>query len=177
MKNPLVPLLGLGGMYIGYNALVDNLGFGKTIAEQGKFEQFLLSKPWLIPILLGAAAIGTQEVQSAMFKSAAAYQPHFLKRLLVAMPASYIYAGMQENKLQRGETITEFDDFVRRHPAITGAVGTWGAGKMYQLMKRGPIGPGTVKTAEDVDVVDRLVMGLTPEKLDRLFLDVIDVKY
>ena len=71
-KNPLIGILGLGALYIGYNKLIDSMGMGKSIAQQGKFEQFLLSKPWLIPIVLGAAAAGTVGIQDAMFQKSAA---------------------------------------------------------------------------------------------------------
>lgn len=176
-KNPLIGILGLGALYIGYNNLVDSLGFGKSIAQQGKFEQFLLSKPWLIPIVLGAAAAGTVGVQDMMFnKTAGMFRPDFLKRTLVAVPASYIYAGSQENKLQQGQPITEFGDLVRRHPFLTSVAGIVGIGQLQKLFKRGPIGPGSmVKKAEYApDVIDRVVSGLTPEKFELFYNDVID---
>jgi hypothetical protein len=177
VKNPLVPLLGLGALYIGYNALMDNVGLGaKALGQQGSFEKFLLSKPWLIPIVLGAAAAGTIGVQELMFnKTAAALRPHFLKRLLMAVPASYIYAGSQEAQLQQGQPITEFGDLVRRHPFLAGAAGTFALGQMHKLYKMSPIGTGIAKTSEYVpDVIDRLILGLEPGKLEQFYYDVID---
>ncbi len=177
IKTPLVPLLGLGALYIGYNALLNNVGLGaKTVAKGGGFEKFLLSKPWLIPIVLGAAAAGTVGIQDLMFnKTAAVIRPHFLKRLLVAVPGSYIYAGSQEAKLQKGQPITEFGDFVRRHPFLTGATGTVALGQMHKLIKMGPIGD-SIKVAEYIpDVVDRLILGLEPKKLESFYNDVIDI--
>jgi hypothetical protein len=176
-KNPLVPLLGLGALYIGYNALMSNVGLGeKSVATGGAFEKFLLSKPWLIPIVLGAAAAGTVGVQELMFnKTAAVVRPHFLKRLLVSVPASYVYAGSQEAKLQQGQPITEFGDFIRRHPFLAGATGTFALGQMHKLMKMKPIGTELAKTAE-IDIIDRLILGLEPNKLELFYNDVIDFK-
>ena len=179
-KNPLIGILGLGALYIGYNSLIDSMGMGKSIAQQGKFEQFLLSKPWLIPIILGAAAAGTVGVQDMAFhKSAGVFQPNFLKRTLVAVPASYIYAGSQENKLQQGQPITEFGDLVRKHPFLTSVAGIVGAGQVSKLVKRGPIGASELlKKSEHIpDAIDRVVSGLTSEKFEKFYNDVIDLTY
>ena len=173
-KNPLVPLLGMGALYIGYNALMNNMGLGGAIEGAGQFEKFLLGKPWLIPIVLGAAALGTTAVQDTLFKKTATATPfrsNFLKRMLIAVPGSYIYAGSQEAKLQKGEPVTEFGDFVRRHPFVAGATGTVALGQMQKLIKMGPIG----KTAEAKDMIDQLTLGLTPEKFDQLYNEVIDI--
>ena len=176
IKNPLMPLLGLGALYIGYNALMDKIGLtGKTLAETGNFEKFLLSKPWLIPIVLGAAAAGTVGIQDLMFnKTAAIIRPHFLKRLLMAVPASYIYAGSQEAKLQKGEPITEFGDFVRRHPFLAGAGGTFTLGQLHKIMKMPPIGVMAKTSEYSLDAIDRLILGLKPDKLEKFYNDVID---
>jgi hypothetical protein len=178
-KNPLVPLLGLGALYIGYQALMDDMGLGRFgVGKEGKFEKFLLSKPWLIPIVLGAAAAGTVATQDALFnKSAAVVRPHFLKRLLVGVPGSYLYAGHQESELQQGKPITEFGDFIRRHPFLAGVTGTFALGQMHKLIQRNPIGSGFPKTSEYIpDVVDRLVFGLEPDKLEKFYNDVLDVE-
>jgi hypothetical protein len=174
VKNPLVPLVGLGALYIGYNTLMESIGLGGNLAAQGKFEQFLLSKPWLIPILLGAAAAGTVGIQNIMFdKTAAMVRPDFLKRMLISVPSSYIYAGSQEHKVQTGQPITGFGDFVRRHPFLSGALGTVALGQMQKLLKS----PGIAKKSEYTpDVVDRLVLGLEPVKLEKLYKDIIDVE-
>ena len=42
---------------------------------------------------------------------------------------------------------------------------------MQKLIKMGPIG----KTAEAKDMIDQLTLGLTPEKFDQLYNEVIDV--
>ena len=167
-KNPLVPMLGLGALYIGYNSLMNTMGLGKTVGQVGEFEKFLLSKPWLIPIVLGAAAMGTVGVQDALFNKNAAMG--FPTRVLIGVPSSYLYAGSQEAKLQKGEPITELGDFVRRHPALTGVAATVGIGQMQKLLKAKPL----AKFAS-VDIIDRLVSGLTPEKFDQLYNDIIDV--
>ena len=167
-KNPLVPMLGLGALYIGYNSLMNTIGLGKTIGQVSEFERFLLSKPWLIPIVLGAAAMGTVGVQDALFNKNAAIG--FPTRVLIGVPASYLYAGSQEAKLQKGEPITEFGDFVRRHPAITGVATTVGIGQMQKLLKMKPL-----SKLASADIIDRLASGLTPEKFDQLYNDIIDV--
>ena len=170
-KNPLIPMLGLGALYIGYNSLLDTIGFGHAVGQASEFEKFLLGKPWLIPIVLGAAAMGTVGLQDNMFKkTAAAVRPHFLTRLLIGIPASYLYAGSQEAKLQKGEPITEFGDFIRRHPFVAGATGTFALGQMHKLLNMKPLG----KVAS-ADVIDRLTLGLTPEKFDQLYNDIIDI--
>jgi len=168
-KNPLMPLLGLGALYIGYNSLMDNLGFGKAIGMNNKFEQFLLSKPWLIPIVLGAAAAGTVGAQHEMNKTGAA---NFLTRMLVAVPSSYMYAGYQESKVQKGVPVTEYGDFVRRHPFLTGVAGTVALGAAHKLYKKSPL--GLLKKSEFIDPISRLALGLDPEKFEQFYNDVID---
>lgn len=172
IKNPVVPLLGMGALYIGYNSLMNDLGLAGNMEAQTKFEQFLMGKPWLIPIILGAAAAGTVAIQkSNLQKQGAMFNKGFLERTLVAVPASYLYAGAQENKVRQGQPISDFGNLVRKHPFLAGATGTIGLGKMYELVKHGPI---RKVASTELDLVDRLWLGLSPDRFDIVYKDIVE---
>jgi len=169
-KNPAVPLLGMGSLYLGYHKLMDALhktAPGLISARNlGGLEKHLLKKPWLLPLLLGGVAAGTAGLQEHLFKEAAMVNPTFLKSMMVSVPASYIYGGYAEHKLRQGQPITKFQDFVRRHPFLTGMAGTVG---LRRLAK------GIVKTSA-LDSLDDIIYGLDPVKLDEFYADVIDAR-
>ncbi len=170
LHDPMVPLLGMGAMYMGYAKLMNELGLAGNFEAQSKFEQFLLKKPWLIPLLLGSVAIGTVQAEKYLQKESAVIEPRFLERALIAVPASYLAAGYQEGKVRQGKPISDFGNLVRKHPFLAGAAGTWGLGKIYKLVRNGPI----LKTAEyDPDIIDRLFFGLSDSKFDQFFSDII----
>lgn len=176
IKNPLIPLLGLGGLYLGYHKL-----FGNAVAETAGFEKFLLSKPWLIPVVLGAAAATTVGLQMPMFsKSAApiaqatqAIKPssNFLKRLLLTVPASYLYSGYAESKVQKGEPISSFQDIVRKHPFLTGVAGMYGLGKLQKYLRT----PNLVKTSQSLGSLENVIHGLSLENYEKLYNDVVGI--
>lgn len=169
IKNPLIPLLGMGALYIGYHKLFNNVGLTGPLANAGGFEKFLLSKPWLIPIVLGSAAMATAGIQKSFLKEAATFEPHFLKRMLISVPASYLYAGYAENKVQKGEPVSEMQNLVRKHPFLTGMAGTWGLGKMQKLIKS----KGIVSKTAQLGSLDDFIYGLGPDKLEEFYNDVI----
>lgn len=169
-KNPAVPLLGMGSLYLGYHKLMDALhktAPGLISARNlGGLEKHLLKKPWLLPLLLGGVAAGTVGLQEHLFKEAAMVNPTFLKSMMVSVPASYIYGGYSEHKLRQGQPITKFQDFVRRHPFLTGMAGTVGLRRLAR---------GIVKTSA-LDSLDDIIYGLDPVKLDEFYADVIDAR-
>jgi hypothetical protein len=168
IKNPIIPLLGLGGLYLGYNKL-----FGTVVPETAAFEKFLLSKPWLIPVVLGAAAATTVAAQSVLFNKTSALKPdaNFLKRLLVTVPSSYLYSGYAESKVQKGEPISDFQDLVRKHPFLTGVAGMWGLGKLQKYLKA----PSLVKTSQTLGSLENVIHGLSLEKFEKLYNDVVGI--
>lgn len=40
--------------------------------------------------------------------------------MMVSVPLSYFLAGKAEAKIRRGEAISKMDNFIRKHPFITG---------------------------------------------------------
>jgi hypothetical protein len=164
-KSPMLPLAGLGGLYLGYAKLMN--ATKADLSQLSKFDQLLMKNQWLIPLFVGAAALGTTTIQKKMFseKSAEVKVP-WSARLLVGIPASYIYAGSVENKLRQGRPITKLEDIARKHPFMTGltgvGAGSWVLSKAKQDLKK-------------LGSLDRVVYGLGPEKFEELYNDVIGV--
>jgi hypothetical protein len=171
LHDPMIPLMGMGAMYMGYAKLMNELGLAGNLAAQSKFEKFLLQKPWLIPLLLGSVAIGTVEAQKYMQKESAILEPRYLERAMIAVPASYLAAGYQENKVRQGQPISDFGNLIRKHPFLMGAAGTWGLGKLYKLVRDGAI----LKKAEyDPDIIDRIFFGLSDSKFEQFYKDIVE---
>lgn len=175
IKNPLIPLLGMGGLFIGYHKLMNSLEVAKPFAHAGGFEQFLLSKPWLIPIVLGAAAATTVGAQHLLNKTSSVFQPSFLKRSLIAVPASYIAAGYAESKVQKGKQISELQDTVRKHPFLVGMAGTWGLGKFQRALNAPGIKLANVNVPQ-LGSLEDILYGLSPEKFEQFYNDVVGIK-
>jgi hypothetical protein len=172
-KSPLIPMIGLGGLYMGLGHLMNK---GVINGERfGEYDKFLLKNPWLVPLFVGAITLGTSGLSDMLFhkKEAAALEtlkkfPDWSKRLAIAVPTSYVAAGAIENKLQSGSQISKTEDLVRKHPFLT-AMGGIGA---YDVVKRGL---KSYKTAEYLGSLDRVVYGLGPEKFDELYNDVVGI--
>lgn len=153
IKNPIVPLAGLGSLYWGWTRL-----FGHADAKG--IDKILAEKPALLPIFLGLVSIGTIAAQKNMISKEAAFNNSFWPRVAIAVPASYIGSGYVENKVQKGEQISKLEDVIRKHPFLVGMGGAVGAGL---------VGKHFVKAAS----LDRVIYGLGPEQFDKFYNDVI----
>lgn len=179
-KSPFIPMLSLGALYLGYNKLMDGARVPRTLAQSANFEEWILSKPQILPLIIAGAAAATAGAQwymrKNMVKQAASTlpyaAPHYLKRMLIGVPATYLYAGYQENKLRQGQQISDFANLVRKHPFLASLGVTYGLHKGPQMLRGGlEAAKVPIKTAELN--VDQVLMQLSPEKLDELYFDVI----
>jgi len=50
----------------------------------------------------------------------------FLRNSLVSVPVSYYMSAKAENKAKRGEPISSTENFIRKHPVLTGLVASLG---------------------------------------------------
>ena len=111
IKNPLIPLTAIGGLYLGVSKLMNSFG-----AAEG-LKALLANNPWLLPILIGGATIGSMEMQKRLFEKTAS-GVGFLGSMLLSVPATYLYAGFQENKVRQGRPIGSYSNFVRKNPLL-----------------------------------------------------------
>jgi len=129
-KNPLVPLGILGGLYYGYAKVFNN-------PSTTGFRQFMLKNKWLLPVLVGAGTVGSLFAQDEAFKKTAGVGvDRFFRNSLVSIPVSYYISGVQENKAKKGEPITETENFIRKHPVLTGLVASLGLVKAEKLLDK-----------------------------------------
>lgn len=135
LQNPLIPLGIAGGLYAGYLKLMDNplpKGLGP----------FLKKHPWLIPLLIGAGTGGSLLAQQAAFDKNAELQTrpgNILANSLITLPITYYLAGKAENSAQKGEPITGLENFVRKHPALSGVIAAIGSAKLQGMLKIGSL--------------------------------------
>ena len=122
-KNPIIPMGILGGLYVGYLKIAGK--FAMSPSKSG-FKAFLTTHPWLMPLMVGAGALGTMAFQDHLFTKTAGSVSKFLELSLFAVPASYTYSFMQENKSRKGVPISEFQNFVRKHPFLSAMAATSG---------------------------------------------------
>jgi len=129
-KNPIVPLGILGGLYYGYAKVFNN-------PSTSGFRQFMLKNKWLLPVLVGAGTVGSLFAQDETFKKTAGVGiDRFFRNSLVSIPVSYYISGVQENKARKGEPITETENFIRKHPVLTGLVASLGLVKAEKMLDR-----------------------------------------
>jgi len=129
-KNPIVPLGILGGLYYGYAKVFNN-------PSTTGFRQFMLKNKWLLPVLVGAGTVGSLFAQDEAFKKTAGVGvDRFFRNSLVSIPVSYYISGVQENKAKQGEPITETENFIRKHPVLTGLVASLGLVKAEKLLDK-----------------------------------------
>ena len=156
VKNPMFPMIGLGALYVGYKELFN-------VAPQAGIETALAEKPYLIPLLLGAAAYAaTKYQQSTMQKTADAFNPYFIERLLTTVPASYMASGFYENEHRQGKQLNNSEEFIREHPAVMGVGSMYGVGKLIQLMKKhGELAMKEILTSTSKENFDKLYSEIT----------------
>ena len=169
-KNPFFALQGLGALYLGYLHLAKKSGEMGTVA---KF--FKEGNNWaLVPLLMGSLAVGTSAIQSQMFKKEAGAKSMMMKdtffpRLAVTFPVGYVAAGYQENKLQRGQQISKFEDLIRKHPFLTGAAAFTGATVAENR------GRALYKTLfKKAGIWERVMYGLEDAPFEKLYSDIVE---
>jgi hypothetical protein len=164
-KNPLFPLIGLGGLFAGFAKAMTAVGTDLTKFD--KLDAMLIKNPYLIPLFVGAVALGTEGAQHMLFREKhAAKIPAIAKSIAIGVPASYLYAGSQENKLQKGQPISKFQDLVRKHPFLSGMAGIGAHAYLWPKIR---------KDLAKLGSLDRVVYGLGPEKFDELYNDVVGI--
>lgn len=126
VKSPIVPLGILGGLYYGYTKLFNTV-------PSNKFTRMLREYPWLIPVLVGGASLASTTLQKNNFQKHAGMDRLFTSAL-IGFPTSYYLAGKAENKAQMGEPISGVENFIRKHPALTGILGTLGISKVRKTL-------------------------------------------
>jgi hypothetical protein len=112
VKNPLLPLTAIGGLYYGLSKIMNSAGMAEGL------KAILAKNPWLLPILIGGATVGTMEVQKKFFEKQAS-GAGFLGSMLLSVPATYLYAGYQEDKVRKGKPIGSYSNFVRKNPFLS----------------------------------------------------------
>lgn len=126
VKNPIVPLGILGSLYYGYSKIFKS-------ADISKFKALLDTNPWLLPLVIGSATVGTVALQEGTFeKTASGFALRTLKSGLLAYPTSYYLSGKAENKAQLGESLGTVEEFTRKHPALIGTLLTFAGNKIQK---------------------------------------------
>jgi len=163
-KNPLLATASLSGLFYGMQKATDHIG---GVERTGKLDAFLLRRPWLIPILVGAGSLAALQIQKDLHKSAGYISdPNILSRYLLAVPASYVYAGHQESKVRKGEQIGQVQNLIRKHPFLASVAGGWGLGKVQSSL---------LKMSSQNDNIRKVISTLSADKLDILFNDVTHI--
>lgn len=111
VKNPFIPLAAIGGLYLGVSKLMNSFGAADGVRA------LLAKNPWLLPILIGGTTIGSIEMQKKLIEKTASGLG-FLGSMLLSVPATYLYAGFQENKVRQGRPIGSYSNFVRKNPLL-----------------------------------------------------------
>lgn len=146
-KNPILPLGILGSLYYGFAKVFNN-------PSTNGFREFMLKNKWLLPVIIGAGTAGSIFAQDQAFKKTAGlgqFTERVLGSSLVSIPVSYYLSGTKENKARKGIPITETENFIRKHPVLTGLVASLGyAGASGMLDKS----LGLAKVAEFVSKLD-----------------------
>lgn len=155
VKNPILGGAALSGLYYGIQK-ANNALFGKQYI--GKYDQFLMKHPWLIPVLLGGGAIASTGAQKLLKKESSA--KNYIASSLISVPATYLYAGNQENKVRHGKPIGGIQNFVRKHPLLTSLAGSAVVGKGLSALSK----LGSMKIASKLE----------KEDLEPLFEDLIN---
>ncbi len=161
-KNPLLASTALGSLFYGIQKVNQVLDGPQSV---GKYDAFLLRRPWLIPLLIGATSYAAVKGQEAMRKNAEFSASNVLTRYLLTVPATYMYAGAQEAKVRKGEQIGAIQNLIRKHPFLSSVGVGMGLGAAQKaLMKMSSLNQG--------DVLRRAIFNLSDDRLEELFKDV-----
>jgi hypothetical protein len=132
-QNPLVPMAILGGLYTSYAKVF------KKAFDKGGFAGLLGKYPWLAPLLIGAGTVGSLKLQDLYFNKTASAGKLIPAMIFAGLPASYLYAGMQEAKVRKGKPISKLQNFVRKHPFLSTLIATGATGAGVNLIKRASV--------------------------------------
>lgn len=158
IKNPLLPLTAIGGLYYGISRLMNSVGSAEGL------KGVLARNPWLLPILVGGATIGTMELQKKFIEKTAGGLG-FLSSMLLSVPATYLYAGYQEAKVRKRMPIGSYSDFVRKNPLLSSIGHGFLGSKASKLL---------TKVGEAKDKCFMASLELNEEKFENLYNIVID---
>jgi hypothetical protein len=158
IKNPLLPLTAIGGLYYGLSRLMNSVGQAEGVRA------LIARNPWLLPIIIGGATIGTMEIQKKFLEKTAA-GVGFLSSMLLSVPATYLYAGYQEAKVRKREPIGSYADFVRKNPLLSSIGHGFLGSKASKLL---------TKVGEAKDKIFQASLELNEEKFGNLYNIVID---
>lgn len=157
-KNPIVPLGILGGLYMGYAKIFND-------PSTSGFRTFMLKNPWLLPVIIGGATVGSLWAQDATFNKTAAGVDAFMRNSLISFPVSYYLAGAKEYKVKQGKPISGTEDFIRKHPALTALAGSLAGISAEKFL--------TKKFTKVATFINRL-----PEsEIDRIYIDLQKLKW
>jgi hypothetical protein len=132
-QNPLIPMAVLGGLYTGYAKL-----FTKAF-DKGGVTGLLGKYPWIAPLLIGAGTVGSLKLQDLYFKKTASAGKLIPAMIFAGLPASYLYAGIQEAKVRKGQPVSKLQNFVRKHPFLSTLIATGATGAGINLIKRASV--------------------------------------
>jgi hypothetical protein len=165
VKNPIVPLGILGSLYYGFSKVF------KTTSE-ANFKGFLTKYPWLLPVVIGGAALATTTAQDIAFKKEANFGGRVLKSGLISFPLAYYFSGDAEYRARKGEQITEVENFVRKHPTLVGVLGTMAGSKIQKLIKNRKF----LKTkSPDIIKISQLLINTDIKVLEKIQKDLMEV--
>ena len=156
IKNPILPLGMLGGLYLGFAKV-----FNDTTTTG--FRKFMLKNPWLLPVLIGAGTAGTLFMQHKNFDKTASSVDSFVASSLLSFPASYYLAAKKEFKGQQGEQLSRTENFARKHPALIGLTGALAGAKATNLIK------------SKLFKVANFVSNLPMDERNRIFIDLLSI--
>jgi hypothetical protein len=158
IKNPLLPLTAIGGLYYGMSKIMNAFGAADGVRA------VLARNPWLLPILIGGATIGTLEFQKKFIEKTAA-GVGFLGSMLLSVPATYLYAGYQEDKVRKGKPIGAYSDFVRKNPLLSSVGHGFLGSRASKLL---------TKVGEAKEKLFKASLELNEEKFNELYNITID---
>ncbi len=152
-QNPIIPLGILGSLYYGYTKLFND-------TSTGGFKSFMSGHPWLLPLLIGGAVYGATKMQDDNFSKTAGRMDRFFLSSLVAFPTSYYFAGKAQNKINNSQPISGTENFVRKHPALTGLVGAMMGTAASGALTRGIEKIGRLMYETDIKHVNQILSDL-----------------
>ena len=132
-KNPVVPLGILASLYYSYSKLMFN---DKTTKG---FRRFLMKKPWVLPLMVGAGTVGTLKAQEYAFNKMdknIKKEANYPLAASLSIPLSYYFSAVAEEKARKGIPIGRKENFVRKHPAVVALLTGFGGGKAIKGAKK-----------------------------------------
>ena len=118
--------------------------------------------------MIGAGGLGTMSAHKMLTKESAGFSaPELLTRAMVITPATYLYSGLQESKVRKGEPIGDIENLVRKHPFITSLLASWLSGKALNSLS---------KYSSLNSAMSKCLVRMPENKFDNLYNDIINLK-